>query len=128
MSAIELPSSLVDARAGALVPSPPPRLSPMLPLRTAPLCTVRSKTQAGPSTGLIPCRILGGGPSSALVAYKEHAAVLKDHLVAVEDSLDTVPPEDHPATQESPAGGKSTFMQGWKLGPVVKMRVIYGVS
>lgn len=101
MSAIELPSSLVDATAGALVPSPPPRLSPMLPLRTAPLCTVRSKTQAGPSTGLIPYRILGGGPSSALVAYKEHAAVLKDHLVAVEDSLDTVPPEDHPQLKKA---------------------------
>lgn len=101
MSAIELPPSPADATAGALVPSPPPPPSPMLPLRTPPLCTVGSDTKAGPSTGLIPYRMIGGGPSSALAAYQEHAAVLRDHLVAVEESLDTVPPEDYPQLKKA---------------------------
>ncbi|KAH7939642.1 hypothetical protein HPB52_015536 [Rhipicephalus sanguineus] len=101
MSAIELPPSPADATAGALVPSPPPPPSPMLPLRTPPLCTVGSDTKAGPSTGLIPYRMVGGGPSSALAAYQEHAAVLRDHLVAVEDTLDTVPPEDYPQLKKA---------------------------
>ncbi|XP_070383274.1 uncharacterized protein [Dermacentor albipictus] len=101
MSVIELPPSAADATPGALVASPPPPPSPPpLLLRALPLCTVGSDTKAGPSKGF-PHRMIGGGPSRALAAYQEHAAVLRDHLVAIEDSLDTVPPEDYPQLKKA---------------------------
>ncbi|KAH6923349.1 hypothetical protein HPB50_000434 [Hyalomma asiaticum] len=104
MSTTELPSSTADAvdtTSRALVPSAPPHRSPPLPLRSPPLSSVGSDTKASPSTGLVPYGIVSAGPSSALAAYQEHAAVLRDHLVAVEDSLDTVPPEDYPKLKEA---------------------------